>query len=77
MSQEFDTSQQYGQFYERGYDVRAYYGERRMVVVAYKDDKEVDRIDAPPYSYEPRFGLDVQDAEALERVTDELLARLP
>jgi hypothetical protein len=66
----------YGEFEEDGFVIKAFYGTHNMVLVAYRDGEEVDREECPPYNYEPRFGLDVQDAQILEERTEILMGRL-
>lgn len=68
----------YASIEERGYVLKAYYGQASMVVVAYNaDGQEVDRQVCQPYTYEPRWGLDAADHADMERQTELLVGRLP
>ena len=70
----------YGKFNEKGYDFEAYWpssdrDRHEWILRAYKDGSLVKEVTEPIF-HPTLFGVDVDDAANLERITDELIKEL-
>lgn len=71
----------YGNFEEKGYQVRAYLPDGPAEGIAWKveisEGEKILHEFRIPMIYEPRFGPDSNDVAQLEAVTDDVLGLLP
>jgi hypothetical protein len=71
----------YGEFEEKGYQFKAYFPENANEGIEFKIEillsGNTKKAFSVPMVYEPRFGVDDNDAARLEVITDEIIAILP